>query len=91
MTCISYFVNKEFGCIQMMILFDSGLFRGAIAQSGSALCHWAVASSTKPQALELAEKLGCVGETSAELAECLREQELQKLLVAQAEMTVSNV
>lgn len=66
-----------------------GLFHAAIAQSGSAVCPWAV----KPNPLAIAQKIGaslnCPIETTSELIECLRNADADDLARQAVAVSVS--
>lgn len=49
-----------------------GLFHRAIAQSGSALCHWANTENVVKKTKSLAEYLGCPTYYSKDTIKCLR-------------------
>ena len=49
-----------------------GLFRGVIAQSGSALADWALDRDGRRHGLRIAELAGCPVANQTELVHCLR-------------------
>lgn len=49
-----------------------GLFNRAIAESGSAFCHWAYTENAVQKTKELAEYLGCPTYYSKDTIKCLR-------------------
>lgn len=67
---------------------SQGLFHGAIAQSGSALCDWAIERNPLRFAQDVAETLGCPPNPSTKLVECLRTMSSSALLRAQSKFKV---
>ena len=63
---------------------SKGLFSAVIAQSGSALCDWAVERRPRKFAQEVASSLGCPVDPSDRLVECLRTMSPSALLRAQS-------
>lgn len=63
---------------------SKGLFYAAIAQSGSALCDWAVERKPRKFAQDVAQSLGCPPSPSDRLVECLRTMSPSALLRAQS-------
>ncbi|CAK9254046.1 unnamed protein product, partial [Sphagnum jensenii] len=61
-----------------------GLFHRAIAQSGSALCDWAIERSPLTYAREVAQSVGCPTSRNSDLVECLRKIHFSQLLKAQS-------
>ncbi|ODN05053.1 Esterase FE4 [Orchesella cincta] len=59
-----------------------GLFHGAIIQSGSAFCDWAINEKPFNYAEKIGEIVGCFG-GSFELASCLQEKSIEELIEAQ--------
>ncbi|CAL8073630.1 unnamed protein product [Orchesella dallaii] len=59
-----------------------GLFHGAIIQSGSAFCDWAINEKPQKYAQKIGEAVGCLGD-SYELASCLHEKSIEDLILAQ--------
>jgi len=70
---------------ELINLIFEGLFHGAIIQSGSAFCDWAVERNPAEYAMELGESVGCSG-GSEELATCLREKTPDEIIAAQQEL-----
>ncbi len=66
-----------------------GLFHRAIAQSGSALCDWAIERSPLIFAREVAQSVGCPTSRNSDLVECLRKIHFSQLLKAQSRGKVS--
>ena len=60
-----------------------GLFSAVIAQSGSALCDWAVERRPRKFAQEVAQTLGCPINPSDRLVDCLRRMSPSALLRSQ--------
>lgn len=61
-----------------------GLFHRAIAQSGSALCEWALEREPLQFAREVAQTVGCPTDNSIDLVECLRRTHYSEILRAQS-------
>jgi Carboxylesterase family len=59
-----------------------GLFRGVIAQSGSALADWALDRDGRKHGLRIAELAGCPLANQTELVHCLRTIDAKILLRA---------
>ncbi|KAJ9577652.1 hypothetical protein L9F63_005732, partial [Diploptera punctata] len=61
---------------------SKGLFHRAIAQSGTALCPWAVAppGSALKNAKKLASLLNCPNQNSSTIIECLRKKDAEKII-----------
>ncbi|XP_025411215.1 esterase E4-like [Sipha flava] len=56
----------------MLSPMSLGLFNRAIAESGSAFCHWAYAENVVSKTTQLAESLGCPTYCPAAIIKCLR-------------------
>ncbi|CAN9504826.1 unnamed protein product [Ophioblennius macclurei] len=65
---------------QTLTPYNKGLYKRAIAQSGVALCAWALNTSPRKHALEVAEKVGCP--TDDRMASCLRSKDPETLTMA---------
>jgi len=63
---------------------SKGLFSAAIAQSGSALCDWAVERNPRKFATDIASSVGCPIDPSDRMVDCLRTISPTALLKAQA-------
>ena len=70
-------------------LFNLGLFHRAIAQSGSALCEWAIERAPLQYAKEVGFNAGCTTESTIDLVECLRKTPANKLLEIQSKGKVN--
>ncbi|KAJ8723138.1 hypothetical protein PYW08_003050 [Mythimna loreyi] len=68
---------------------SKGLFKRAIAQSGSSLCDWARFVKPRERSLALARQLGCYSEDAKELYEFFKNQPLEKLVEAAVPITLS--
>lgn len=68
---------------------SDGLFHRAIAQSGSALCDWAVERDPLSFAQTIAQSVGCTQSTSDTMVECLRTISSSSLLRAQSKFKVT--
>jgi carboxylesterase type B len=64
------------------------LFHRAIAQSGSALCDWAIERNPQDFARKVGETLGCPLSSSQQLVECMRTMSPSALLRAQSKFKV---
>ncbi|CAG2174552.1 unnamed protein product, partial [Oppiella nova] len=67
----------------MISPLSQGLFHRAIAQSGSALCEWALERSPLMFARDVAQSVGCPTQTTIDLVNCLRKTHFSLLLKAQ--------
>ena len=66
-----------------------GLFHGAMALSGNALCDQCLQSHPMDSAKELAKRLECsASEKGSDIVECLRRKPQQELIAKANEMTV---
>ena len=63
-----------------------GLFSGAIALSGNALCDQYMQSNPMEAASELAARLECSGEKGVDIVECLRRQTQQDIILKANDM-----
>lgn len=68
---------------------SEGLFHRAIAQSGSALCDWAIEKDPLSFAQGVAESVGCPNNSNERMVECLRTISASSLLRAQSKFKVS--
>ena len=68
---------------------SDGLFHRAIAQSGSALCDWAVERDPLSFAQSIAQSVGCTQSTTDTMVECLRTISSSSLLRAQSKFKVT--
>lgn len=59
---------------------SAGLFHRAIAESGSALCAWAMEESPLYYARALADRFQCPTDTTAALVDCLRQQDAGEIV-----------
>ena len=72
-------------------MLSKGLFHRAIAQSGSALCDWALERSPLAFAREVAQSVGCPTATNIDLVNCLRKTPFNLMLNAQSRGKVCSV
>lgn len=70
---------------------SEGLFHRAIAQSGSALCDWAIEKDPLNFAQAVADSVGCPNNSNERMVECLRTISASALLRAQSKFKVSRV
>lgn len=68
---------------------SQGLFHRAIAQSGSALCDWAIERNPLRFSRDVAESVGCPSSPTLRMVECLRTISSSALLRAQSKVKVS--
>lgn len=68
-----------------------GLFKRAIAQSGSALSSWTRQHKPRERALTLAKQLGCFSEDDSELYEFFKNQPVESLVGVSAPILLSEV
>lgn len=68
---------------------SKGLFKRAIAQSGSSLCDWVQTIKPRERALALARQLGCYSEDNKELYEFFKNQPIEKLVEAAAPLQLT--
>lgn len=67
----------------------TGLFSGAILQSGAAFCPWAMSNTPRKEALRVADAVGCRTDQSSEsLLECLQEVDATAFLPVLDEIRV---
>nr|QLI62120.1 carboxylesterase 8 [Streltzoviella insularis] len=71
----------------LMSSMSKGLFKRAIAQSGSSSCWWSLAIEPRERALALARKLGCHSEDDKELYEFFKSQPVETLVNIQVPIT----
>lgn len=64
--------NKKSNVNACVCVCVIGLFNRAIAESGSAFCHWALAENAVEKTKELAESLGCPTYYTKDTVKCLR-------------------
>ena len=74
---------------QLISPMSKGLFKRAIAQSGTSLCDWARAVRPRDRALALARQLGCSSEDDKELYEFFKNQPVEKLVDIKVPITLS--
>lgn len=66
----------------------TGLFHRAIAESGSALCPWAIVDTPLKYAQDLAALFQCPTENTTELVNCLRQQDAGQIQMETAQVMV---
>lgn len=69
--------------------FATGLFRGAIAESGSILTDWAIDRDQITSGRKISEYAGCPLEPYHELVDCLRNVDVKTLMDAQGRYSVN--
>ncbi|CAG2103189.1 unnamed protein product [Medioppia subpectinata] len=74
----------------MISPLSQGLFHRAIAQSGSALCEWALERSPLLFARQVAQTVGCPTSSTIDLVNCLRNTHFSALLTAQSNAKMSS-
>nr|AII21984.1 odorant degrading enzyme CXE10 [Sesamia inferens] len=74
---------------QLISPMSKGLFKRAIAQSGSSLCDWAISVKPRERALALARQLGCYSEDDKELYEFFKNQPIESLVATSAPITLA--
>ncbi|GAB6028662.1 hypothetical protein CHUAL_004490 [Chamberlinius hualienensis] len=60
----------------------SGLFHGAIGESGSALCSWSLQKYPLDYATQLAQGVNCSTASTTEIVECLRSKTVDEIVEA---------
>ena len=74
----------------LIILLFTGLFRNAIAQSGSALLDWAYDPDPVTDTLIIAERVNCTSELPDEIIRCLRNVDADALTLAYLQYAVKH-
>ncbi|CAL8131722.1 unnamed protein product [Orchesella dallaii] len=72
---------------QLLTPLNKGLIHGAIAQSGTALSHWAIDKTPLTSAKTIAKRLACPVNSSAKLVNCLREKKWEAIVAEQRKFT----
>ena len=67
-----------------------GLFHGAIALSGNALCDQYLQNEPQEASRELATRLECTTDTGADIINCLRRKSQQEIISSAQQMFVSS-
>lgn len=67
-----FVITNTFIVREFMSICISGLFSGAISQSGTALSPWGLVENPADQAKEIAEGLDCPSDDNVRMVKCLK-------------------